>query len=117
MDFGQKRRALMTGASSGIGTATALVDAKAGIDVALVSRFQDKLESVAKRMFVKSKLTQKLAIGNRVYTGKTCLRRLKILVFSLVHAGGLCLYSSELYSPYTCKTSSKAAQAKPAYAG
>jgi short-subunit dehydrogenase len=42
-----KRRALITGASSGIGKATAWVFAKAGIDVALVSRSQDKLEAVA----------------------------------------------------------------------
>jgi short-subunit dehydrogenase len=38
---------LITGASSGIGKATALAFAKAGIDVALVSRSQDKLEAVA----------------------------------------------------------------------
>ncbi|WP_392533829.1 SDR family oxidoreductase [Nostoc sp. C117] len=42
----QKRRALITGASSGIGKATALAFAKAGIDVALVSRSLDKLEAV-----------------------------------------------------------------------
>jgi NADP-dependent 3-hydroxy acid dehydrogenase YdfG len=42
------RRALITGASSGIGKATALAFANAGIDVALVSRSQDKLEAVAK---------------------------------------------------------------------
>jgi short-subunit dehydrogenase len=42
-----ERRALITGASSGIGKATALAFARAGIDVALVSRSQDKLETVA----------------------------------------------------------------------
>lgn len=42
-----QRRALITGASSGIGKATALAFAQAGIDVALVSRSQDKLEEIA----------------------------------------------------------------------
>ncbi|BCL37204.1 SDR family oxidoreductase [Nostoc sp. MS1] len=46
MSWEQKRRALITGASSGIGKATALAFAKAGIDVALVSRSQEKLASV-----------------------------------------------------------------------
>ncbi|MBU7583060.1 MAG: SDR family oxidoreductase [Nostoc sp. TH1S01] len=47
MSSKQKQRALITGASSGIGKATALAFAKAGIDVALVSRSLDKLEAVA----------------------------------------------------------------------
>jgi NADP-dependent 3-hydroxy acid dehydrogenase YdfG len=42
-----QKRALIAGASSGIGKATALAFAKAGIDVALVSRSQEKLEAVA----------------------------------------------------------------------
>ncbi|MBE9166377.1 SDR family oxidoreductase [Pleurocapsales cyanobacterium LEGE 06147] len=41
-------RAIITGASSGIGKATALTFAKAGISVALVSRSLDKLEAVEK---------------------------------------------------------------------
>ncbi|PZV07868.1 MAG: short-chain dehydrogenase [Leptolyngbya sp.] len=44
----QERRALITGASSGIGKATALAFAESGIQVALVSRNQTKLEEVAK---------------------------------------------------------------------
>jgi short-subunit dehydrogenase len=47
MTVEQKKRALITGASSGIGKATALAFAKAGIDVVLVSRSQEKLEAVA----------------------------------------------------------------------
>lgn len=42
----QKRRALISGASSGIGKATALAFAYAGIDVALVSRSMEKLGAV-----------------------------------------------------------------------
>lgn len=40
-------RAIVTGASSGIGKATALAFAESGIDIALVSRSQDKLKAVA----------------------------------------------------------------------
>jgi len=46
---GTEKRALITGASSGIGEATALAFAKAGIHVALVSRSQAKLEAVAEQ--------------------------------------------------------------------
>jgi short-subunit dehydrogenase len=42
-----EQRAIITGASSGIGKATALAFASAGIHVALVSRSADKLEAVA----------------------------------------------------------------------
>ncbi len=47
MTFATKRQALITGASSGIGKATALAFAKAGIDLALVSRSEEKLAAVA----------------------------------------------------------------------
>lgn len=40
-------RALITGASTGIGRATAIAFAKSGFDVALVSRSADKLQSLA----------------------------------------------------------------------
>jgi short-subunit dehydrogenase len=42
-----KRRALITGAGSGIGRATALAFAEAGIDLALVGRSAEKLNAVA----------------------------------------------------------------------
>ncbi|MGF1521107.1 MAG: SDR family oxidoreductase [Leptolyngbyaceae cyanobacterium] len=47
MAFDTRKRALITGASSGIGRETAIAFAKAGIDVALVSRSQKKLEVLA----------------------------------------------------------------------
>lgn len=42
-----QQRALITGASSGIGRETAIAFAKAGIDLALVARSQDKLDALA----------------------------------------------------------------------
>jgi len=59
-------------------------------------------------LFEKSKLILVPAIRNRGYTDETCLRRFEILDFVLVHEGGLCLCSSELYSPKTFKTSFQA---------
>jgi short-subunit dehydrogenase len=47
MTLDLNHRALITGASSGIGKATALAFAKAGINLVLVSRNQSKLEAVA----------------------------------------------------------------------
>ena len=42
-----RRKAIITGASSGIGKATAIAFAKAGMDLCLVSRSQTKLDEVA----------------------------------------------------------------------
>ena len=49
MNSTKQRQALITGASSGIGKAVALAFAEAGINVALVSRSQDKLETVTQK--------------------------------------------------------------------
>ena len=45
-----QQRALITGASSGIGRETAIAFAKAGIDLALVARSQDKLDALAQEL-------------------------------------------------------------------
>lgn len=47
MTLTQTQCALITGASSGIGKATAIEFAKAGIDLVLVGRNQQKLDEVA----------------------------------------------------------------------
>lgn len=48
MTTSQQKRAIVTGASSGIGQATALAFARSGIHVALVARSQERLEAVAR---------------------------------------------------------------------
>ncbi len=48
MTLPKTQRVLITGASSGIGKATAIAFAKAGFDLVLVSRSPDKLDAVAK---------------------------------------------------------------------
>ncbi|WP_267383773.1 SDR family oxidoreductase [Cyanobacterium sp. uoEpiScrs1] len=57
-----KLRAVITGASSGIGEATALTFAKAGINLALISRPSDKLQEVAKAAQKMGVLTQTYGI-------------------------------------------------------
>ncbi len=47
MSSSTNHRVLITGASSGIGRATALAFAKSGVDLALLSRSEEKLEAVA----------------------------------------------------------------------
>ena len=46
----RQHRAIITGASSGIGKATALAFAKAGIDLFLISRNEVKLDDIAKQV-------------------------------------------------------------------
>ncbi|MGP0128376.1 MAG: SDR family oxidoreductase [cyanobacterium endosymbiont of Rhopalodia musculus] len=58
-------RAIITGASSGIGEATTLTFAKAGIDLALISRPSDKLRAVARA-------AQELGVLARAYEIDLC---------------------------------------------
>ncbi|MEM9804394.1 MAG: SDR family oxidoreductase [Cyanobacteria bacterium P01_D01_bin.56] len=50
MNTVSNRRALITGASTGIGRATAIAFAKAGFDLALVSRSADKLQALVEEI-------------------------------------------------------------------
>lgn len=75
----QQKRAIITGASSGIGKATAIAFAQAGIAAALVSRSQDKLESVVKATKtagVEAKgYTLDLAVVDKVKTEMSAIAR------------------------------------------
>lgn len=53
-------RAIVTGASSGIGEATALAFARSGIAVALVARSTDKLEAVAQKIQAETQVQAKV---------------------------------------------------------
>jgi short-subunit dehydrogenase len=66
MTVSLKRKALITGASSGIGKATALAFAEAGINLALVSRSQAQLDLVAEaaRQFGVTVSTYSLDLAN-----------------------------------------------------
>lgn len=59
MNTALNRRALITGASTGIGRATALAFATAGFDVALVSRSVDKLQALVDEIGATSKVQAK----------------------------------------------------------
>ena len=63
----ENRVALVTGASSGIGEATALMLAGAGARVAIAARRRDRLEDVAKGI---------RAAGSEALVGRTQDRRL-----------------------------------------
>ena len=82
MTFPDKRRALITGASSGIGKETALAFAKAGIDVALVGRSLDKLTEVEKQV-------RKAGVDARAYViDLAIIDRVKDQISSLVEDFG-----------------------------
>ncbi|MGM3306491.1 SDR family oxidoreductase [Anabaena sp. WFMT] len=82
MSFEQKRRALITGASSGIGKATALAFAKAGIDVALVSRSEDKLAAVAQTAI-------EIGVEAKAFTmDLACVSQVKTKIQAIAHEFG-----------------------------
>ncbi|MEA5553184.1 SDR family oxidoreductase [Anabaena cylindrica UHCC 0172] len=82
MSFEQKRRALITGASSGIGKATALAFAKSGIDVALVSRSEDKLAAVTKTAI-------EMGVEAKAFTmDLACVSQVKAKIQAIAHEFG-----------------------------
>lgn len=76
--------ALVTGASSGIGRATALALAAAGAKVALLARSRDRLDSIAMQagagaVVIPADLTRKGAVEAAVADAKAALGRIDIL--------------------------------------
>jgi NADP-dependent 3-hydroxy acid dehydrogenase YdfG len=77
------KNALITGASSGIGEATALMLGKAGVKVAIVARRKDRLDDLAKR--IKSSGGEALVIEADVTDKKICQKVVNETLSKLDH--------------------------------